>query len=408
MSESIDRRLRELISHAHAHSSAFRRRLEQAGLEPGDVAGVDDLSRVPILPKDDVVALQQADPPFGGMLAVPLQQVRRIFFSPGPIYEPDISDFAAGVPAVQECLRQSGFVPGDIVLNTLSYHLVPAGLILDFSLADMGCTVIPGGTGPAELQLQMMRDLGATGYSGTASFLLSLIQKAEGLGLDFRRDFELSKALVTAEPLPGSLRQTLVDTYGLSVGNAYATAELGFLAINTDGSLLMRLMSEPIVQVVDPDTGQSVGPGEAGEVVVTTFEPGYPLIRFGTGDLAVNVDPAPGRSRQEERAIILVGRRGEAVKVRGMFVHPNQLRFAVAQLVNASAVQGVVSRPETRDHLLVRILLDDMDAADPGLVEPIKEAIRQACRVRVDAIEFVPAADLPAEARGMVDERSWD
>ena len=170
----------------------------------------------------------------------------------------------------QAALARSGFSPGDVVLNTLSYHLVPAGLLLDRALVEMGCTVVPGGVGNGELQVKMMADLGVTGYVGTPSFLMALLTKAEEMGL---APPELTKSLVTAEPLPPSMRQVFVEKYGISVGNAYATAELGFLALNSGGGLPMALLPEPIVQVVDPHTGQSVGAGEAGEVARAATPP---------------------------------------------------------------------------------------------------------------------------------------
>ena len=405
MTESIDRRLADYIAPAYANAPAVKARFDAAGLSPDDVTAVADLHKVPILPKDDVVKLQQADPPFGGMLGVPMSQVRHIFFSPGPIYEVDAGNDDSATRMAQAALARSGFSPGDVVLNTLSYHLVPAGLLLDRALVEMGCTVVPGGVGNGELQVKMMADLGVTGYVGTPSFLMALLTKSEEMGL---APPEVTKSLVTADPLPPSMRQVLVGKYGRSEGSAYATAELGFLALNSGGGLPMALLPEPIVQVVDPHTGQSVGAGEAGEVVVTTLDPAYPLIRLGTGDMAVNLDPAPGESSQNQRAIILVGRSGEAVKVRGMFVHPNQLRFAVGQFAPIQAIQGIVTRPEPgRDHFAVRVALVDASLAGPGLAEIMQDAIRQNCRVRADELTFVAADTLPPGTPGMVDERSW-
>jgi phenylacetate-CoA ligase len=171
--------------------------------------------------------------------------------------------------------------------------------------------------------------------------------------------------------------------------------------------MAIGLLPEPIIQVVDPDTGQSVGPGEVGEVVVTNFSRAYPLIRFGTGDMAVNVDPKPGQSAQEERGVILVGRRGEAVKVRGMFVHPNQLRFAMGAFPTVKGIQGIVTRPDVRDHLALRIVLEG--APDrTALVEPIKESVRAVCRVRVDEVVFVDPDDIPADGPGIEDRREWE
>jgi phenylacetate-CoA ligase len=308
---------------------------------------------------------------------------------------------------VQEALRQSGFVAGDVVINTLSYHLVPAGLMLDEALTEMGCTVIPGGVGNSDLQVTMMKELGVTGYAGTPSFLMKLIKKSEEMGLDWG-DFKLNKALVTAEPLPASLRQELEESYGVTVGNAYATAELGFLAINTAGGLPLTMLPAPIIEVVAPDTGKHVGPGEAGEVVVTNFNKAYPLIRFGTGDMAIFNDPAPGESKQEQRTITLVGRSGEAVKVRGMFVHPNQLRFAVGQALGFQALQGVITRPDLRDMFIVNIVPQEPPADVDATVARIKELVRQVCRVRVDEVNFVPADAIPEGSPVMLDKRSWD
>lgn len=403
---ATDQRLYEIITTAYENSPEVRGRFEAAGLMAADVQTVADLHRIPVLEKDDVIALQQNDPPFGGLLAVPMSEIKHIFFSPGPLYEPEADDDHTPFDMARLVFEMCGFGPGDVVLNSLSYHLVPAGLLVDRSLAKLGCAVIPGGVGNSDLQLKMMADLGVTGYAGTPSFLMQLIKKAEAAGLDFKRDFKLTKIVTTAEPLPPSLRQTFVETYGLTVGNCYATAELGLLALDTEGQMAMRLLPQPTIQLVDPDTGQDVGAGEVGEVVVTNFSRAYPLIRFGTGDMAVNVDPNPGQSKQQERSVILVGRRGEAVKVRGMFVHPNQLRFATRPFPAVKGVQGTVSRQENRDFLTIRLAVDQ-DADRQGLIEPLNESIRATCRVRVDEITFVSPDELPADAPGMIDERDW-
>lgn len=396
----LDERIATLVAAAYENTELMRRRLDDAGISPHHIRTLADLSRIPVLPKDEVVALQQANPPFGGMLGVPMSQVRHIFFSPGPIYEPDAGDDDSLVYMTQLALTHSGFTPDDVVLNTLSYHLVPAGLLLDQALTGLGCTVVPGGVGNSELQLKMMADLGVTAYVGTPSFLIALLQKAAEMGHDFSQVYRLRKSFLTAEPLSAPIRHTLAETYRLSVGNAYATAELGFLALNTTGGMAMQLLPEPIIQIVDPDTGLNVGPGEVGEVVVTNFSRAYPLIRLGTGDMAVNIDPNPGHSRQEQRAIMLVGRRGEAVKIRGMFVHPNQLRFAAAQAGYTAGIQGVVTRPDLRDHFLVRVV----GAGDASAAAQLQEAIRQTCRVRVDELTFVDALSGPP----MLDQRRWD
>ena len=272
----------------------------------------------------------------------------------------------------------------------------------------MGATVIPAGVGNADLQIKMMLDLKATGYIGTPSYLMALIQKAEEMGLDFTKAFSLKKALVSAEPLPPQMRQTFVEKYGLDVANAYGTAELGFLAYNNQGGMAMQLLESSIIQVVNPETGKSVGAGETVEVVVTTFNETYPLIRLGTGDLAMNVDPAPGKSRQGERSIILVGRVGDAIKVRGMFVHPNQLRFAVGQVPGVKGFQAVVTRPENRDNFTLKVVLVDESVDKQALTESLSQAVQSACRIKLDQVEFDVSEAVGEGAEVLVDKRTWD
>lgn len=398
----MDDKLRKTIENAYANAPATRARFDAAGLTPADIQTAADLEKVPVMSKDSVVQLQQANPPFGGLLAASMDDVEHIFFSPGPLYEPEVAgDDPTQMEMFIEAIRRSGIGKGDIVLNTLSYHLVPAGLLADKAMGALGATVIPGGVGNSDLQLKMMKDLGATAYVGTPSFLALLIEKAEGMGLEFRRDFKVTKGFFSAEPFPPSLRQKFVEQYGIACTNGYGTAELGILAVDSAGQMAMQLMPEPIIEVVDPDTGKRVGPGEVGEVVVTTFSQAYPLIRLGTGDMGVNFDPNPGGSSQGERAVALVGRRGEAVKVRGMFVHPNQLRFAVGQVGQVAGVQGVVTRPENRDQFVVRVVSAETEKADA-----FKAAIQQVCRVSVDEVEFVDAIE--EGTPGMIDARTWD
>jgi phenylacetate-CoA ligase len=239
---------------------------------------------------------------------------------------------------------------------------------------------------------------------------MALIKKIEELGLSFGQEIQLQKALVSAEPLPADMRQAFVETYGLSITNAYGTAELGFLAYDREGEMAMRILEGPIIQVVDPDTGREVGAGEVGEVVVTSFNETYPLIRLGTGDLAMNVDPEPGASQQKDRSIILVGRVGDAIKVRGMFVHPNQLRFALGQIPGVAQAQAAVTRQEHRDEFMLRVVRGEGTSAseESALSEALTTAIRSVCRVKVDRIEFVPPETFDVDAPIFVDERSWD
>lgn len=402
----LDNLLRTTVQHAYDNAPAVKAIFDQAGLTPADIQSTADLDKIPVTSKDRLIQLQQENPPFGGFLAVPPETLQHVFFSPGPLYIPWTGEVAAYGTA--QTVREIGRMQAsDVVINTITYHLVPVGLSLDALFRQVGATIIPAGVGAADLQVKMMHDLRATFYLGTPSWLYALIQKAEELGYDFRRDFALHTALTTAEPLPPSLRQTLVETYGLRVVNSYGTAELGVVAYDVDGNLAMRLLEAPIVQIVHPESGQVVPPGETGQVVVTSFNKTFPLIRFGTGDLAVNVDPAPGQSRQADRSIILVGRVGEAVKVRGMFVHPNQLRFALGRVPGVARAQGVVTRQENRDEFTLRVLLQPDAAPSEPLSSSLHEAIRSSCRIKVDHIEFVDEPALPEGGRLIVDERTW-
>lgn len=401
----FDNALAEIVTYAYAQSPAFKQRLDKIGLNPEAIQTVADLAQIPVLTKDDAVALQQASPPLGGMLAVPLEQVSHIFLSPGPLYEPAPNPNDPEWTWAVEVMRQCGFAPGDVVLMSLSYHLVPAGYLFDTALVKLGCTVLPAGTSSSDLQLKLARELGATGYIGTPSYLMGLIQKAEEMGLDWQHDFKLRKATVSAEPLSPALRARL-EGYGLAVTNAYGTAEFGILALGKTAGMMMQLLDMPLIQIVDPDTGQEVGSGEVGEVVVTNFSRIYPLIRYGTGDMAINVDPNPGQSRQGERSIILVGRRGEAVKVRGMFVHPNQVRFAAASIPSIRATQVIITRPELRDDVTIRAEVDDGQGSD-ALAQQLLGAFQAACRVKADRVQFLPPGTIDPQEPGVYDQRQW-
>jgi phenylacetate-CoA ligase len=405
MTTSHDEKVRQIVAHAYANAPAVKKIFNEVGITPTDVQRVTDLEKIPITSKDEMAELQAANPPFGGFLAVPLGALRHVFLSPGPLYEPSTEESAV-LDTVRDVLAIAGFAAGDVVINTFGYHLIPTGLAIDQVLTQMGTTVIPAGVGNADLQIKMMRDLGVTCYVGTPSWLMTLIEKTEESGLGFDH-FSLQKALVSAEPLPPALRHTFVEKYGLSITNAYGTAELGFLAYNTEGGLPMRLLKTPIIQVANSETGETVAPGEAGEVVVTTFNETYPLIRLGTGDLAMNLDPAPGKSRQEERSIILVGRVGDAVKVRGMFVHPNQLRFALSQVTEVAGAQAVVSRPANRDEFNLRVVLSQERVDREALAQKLETAVQSTCRVKVDHIEFVASETIPTGAKIILDERTW-
>jgi phenylacetate-CoA ligase len=407
MDNTIQEQLMGIIQHAYENAPTMKTIMDAAGLSPHDIQTISDLDKIPVTSKDRLAELQIADPPFGGFLAVPQGELQHIFLSPGPLYEPHAGE-TSGIDSIREVLSIAGFTSGDMVLNAFGYHFAPSGILGDQTLREIGATVIPVGVGNPELQIKIMKDLKVTGFVGVPSWLMTLLQKIDDSGLNYFDDFTLKKALVSAEPLPPSLRQTFVEQYKLEITNAYGTAELGFLAYNNDGGLAMQLLETSIIQVVNPDTGKSVNPGDTGEVVVTTFDQVYPLIRLGTGDLAINIDPAPGESHQKERSIILVGRVGDAVKVRGMFVHPNQISFAVAQVLGVERVQAVITRPEYRDVLNLRVIPSKEGADRDALTNALMNAVQISCRVKVDQVEFISPSELEKDALLIVDQRRWE
>jgi len=402
---SLDRELARFVKSVYATTPAVKKIFDDAGVKPADIKRIADLERVPVTTKDQLVEMQKATPPFAGFLNTRAKKLKHIFLSPGPLYEPHGAE-KSPVKTATQVFRIAGFKRGDIVLNTLSYHLVPAGLLLDAGLQAIGATVVPSGVGNTELQIKMMLDLRVNGYAGTPSFLMTIIKKAEEMGLDFKKSFALTHTLFTAEPYPPSLRAEFHGKYGLKTLNAYATAELGFLAYDCDAQQGLHFADGVVVQVCDPTTGLHVKAGEAGQVVVTTFNETYPTIRLGTGDLAVYLD-APCACGRTTPRLMLVGRVGDAVKVRGMFVHPNQLKVAAARFPAIARVQAIVTRPDNvRDTLTLNVELAQVDVDREKLSREFAEAVRSLIRVSVDQVEFVPT--IPADAKPIVDERKWE
>ncbi len=402
----LDRELARLVKHAYAHAPAVKKILDDAGVKPGDIKHVADLERVPVTSKDRLAELQRAAPPFGAFLAINPKRLKRIFQSPGPLFEPHGPEHAPDRVAA-EIFRIAGFARGEIALNTLSYHLSPGGWILDGGMRAAGIVVVPGGVGSTELQVKTLLDLKITGYAGTPSFLMTMFKKAEEMGIDVKTQLALRHALFTAEPYPPSLRAQFEGVYGLKTLNVYATAELGFLAYDCAAQQGLHFADGVVIQVCDPATGKPVASGEAGQVVVTTFNETYPTIRLGTGDLATYLD-APCACGRKSPRLALVGRVGDAIKVRGMFVHPNQLKAAMVKFPAIARVQGIVTRADVRDRFTLKVELAEDARERDALAKHLGDAVRELCRVGVDKIEFVPKGTLAADAKGMVDERKWE
>jgi phenylacetate-CoA ligase len=398
---SFDDRVRAVVAYGFERSPAFRARMEAAGLAPADIVAADDLARLPVLRKEELPAVQRRGPGLGGMLTVPPGRLRRIFQSPGPIYdpEPDEPDAWRWAPA----FRAAGFGPGDVVLNCFGYHLTPAGVMFEEGARAVGCAVIPGGIGAQAQQIEALADLGVTAYAGLPSYLKGLLERAQELGHD-PRSWPLSKAFVAAEPLPPSLRALFEEQYGIAVFDGYGTAEAGNLGYNGPERHGWHLPDDALVQICDLNTGRPLAPGETGEVVVTLFRRDYILVRLAVGDLSAVLRDGPPAILPTPRLVGWLGRSGDSVKVRGLFVHPRHADEALRALPDLAAYQLAVTRDDHRDELTCRAV-PAPGAAREALSARIAAALQEALKLRC-TVDLVDA--LAPDAKRFVDERSWD
>lgn len=399
----LTRRLREIIRYAYQRAPAVKEKMDGAGVTPARIRTIQDLEKIPITRKDDFTKQQKANPPLGGFLAAP--RPKNIYVSPGPIYEPE--DTEEEIEICAKALYAGGFREGDTAIITFSFHLVPAGIRLAQTCQKLGVTWIPSGVGNTELQLEIIRDLKVNAYLGTPSFLGLIIKRAEELGHNFRRDYQLHKAWFIAEMLPPSLRQSF-ESYGISATQGYGTAELGTLAYECRQKSGMHIPDEVIVEIIDPKTGKQLPPGEVGEVVATPFNPIYPLIRYGTGDLSsLTTEPCPC-GRTSYRLTGVLGRAGEEVKVRGMFLHPRQGQAVMDKFDPVAKFQVVVRRQQQRDDLTVNIELKDETIDKQRLTAELAKNLQDVCRVKPDRIECVASGTIPEKRKLIVDERTWE
>lgn len=381
----------DVVRRAADRVPAFADRLRAADLDPATMTA-GDVSRLPIMGKDDVLEHQRERPPFGDLLAADAD-VRRVFQSPGPIYEPQLSgpDPWRWAPA----LEAIGLGAGETVLNCFGYHLSPAGAMFEEGCLAVGATVLPGGIGNQDLQAQAIADLGVTAYVGLPSYLKALVERYDEAGLPLDR-WKLDKALVTAEPLPDSLRALLQERVP-TVLSSYGTAEVGLIAYETaPGSGLLPAPGVHI-EVCDLATGEPVSEGE-GQVVVTLMRTDYPLVRFGTGDLSAWMQDADGRPR----LVGILGRVGEAVKVRGMFLHPRQAAAVMRDVEGVADWGFVIERVNHRDELRCEIVTAGSNPDD--VAGRVRNAIRAGLRfgAEVRTVDSLPEGHAP-----ITDNRDW-
>lgn len=364
------------------------------GFDPRQFKDVASLAALPVLRKSDLSRAQAANMPFGGLTTKPVHDFSHVFQSPGPIYEP----FSAGNDwfRMGRFLHAVGIGKGDIVQNCFGYHLTPAGAIFESGARAVGATVLPAGTGQTELQVIAARDVGSTAYAGTPDFLKVILDKADEMGVSLG----IKKAAVSGGALFPSLRAEYADR-GILCLQCYATADLGNIAYESQAMEGMILDEEIIVEIVTPGTGDPVPDGEVGEVVVTTLNADYPLIRFATGDMSAFL---PGQSpcgRTNQRIRGWMGRADQTTKVKGMFVRPEQVAAFVAHHEEVAKARVVVTRVGEQDVMTVRV------EAQGGDADRYAATIVETLKLKA-AVEVVSPGSLPKDGLVIEDQRSYD
>ncbi len=394
-----------------------------AGINAPDVNSRAALAKLPVLRKSDLAALQKEFPPFGALNVTPANRARRLLMSPGPIFELE-GDGADWWGAARACFA-AGFRNGDIVHNSFAYHLTPGGFILESGAQALGCAVIPGGVGNTEQQLEAIAHYKPSGYVGTPDFLKILLDTAEKTGKDASA---FKRALVSGAALPATLRDEL-GRRGVAVLQCYATAELGVIAYESSAPARFQVEWEPvsrpesapiqdsgarlrapggmivnesvIVEIVRPGTGDPVPVGEVGEVVVTSFNPDYPMIRLGTGDLSAILPGLSPCGRSNARIKGWMGRADQTAKIKGMFVHPKQVAELAARHPQLVRLRLVVGREAEQDTMT---LMAECAAPDAGLEGAVAATLQSVTKLK-GAVRLVAPGALPNDGKVIADER---
>ncbi len=364
------------------------------GVDADQITTVEALAQLPVLRKSELSRAQKANPPFGGFTAKPAHEFAHVFQSPGPIYEP------GGVGhdwwRMGRFLHAAGIGKGDIVQNCFGYHLTPAGMIFENGARAVGAAVLPAGTGQTELQVTAAHDVGSTAYAGTPDYLKIILDKADEMGV--RLNF--SKAVVGGGALFPSLRQEYADR-GIACLQNYATADLGNIAYESPAMEGMIVDEGVIVEIVTPGTGNPVPPGEVGEVVVTTLNPDYPLIRFATGDLSAVMEGQSPCGRTNMRIKGWMGRADQTTKIKGMFVRPEQVAQLVEKHDEILKARVIATRDGEMDAMTVRI---ESTAQDPSA---FAKSVTEVLKLK-GTIEIVPPGSLPKDGLVIEDQRKYD
>jgi phenylacetate-CoA ligase len=366
-----------------------------SGVDPKSVTSRETLAKLPVMRKSDIVTLQKEYPPFGGLNVTPPGKAKRLLMSPGPIFEPEGHD-DDWWGAARACFA-AGMRAGDIVHNSFAYHLTPGGFILESGAHKVGCAVVPGGIGNTEQQLEAIAHYKPSAYIGTPDFLKILLDTAQKTNKDAS---SIKRGLVSGAALPGSLRGEL-RSRGVNVVQCYATAELGVIAYETEALDGMVVNESVIVEIVRPGTGDPVADGEVGEVVVTSFNPDYPMIRLATGDLSAILPGLSPCGRTNHRIKGWMGRADQTAKVKGMFVHPRLVAEVGARHPELARLRLVVGRAAEQDTMT---LMAEAAGNDAALAAAVAATLQSVTKLRGD-VQFVAPGSLPNDGKVIADER---
>jgi phenylacetate-CoA ligase len=388
--------VRTQVAHAKANTVAYAELLDV--IDPEDIVDAKSYSTVPLTRKSELIKLQNNNWPFGGFTATEVSQFTHVYASPGPIYEPGyaVADFWR----LARSLYATGFRPGDLVHNSFSYHFTPAGMMLESGAHALGCAVIPAGVGQTELQVQTIADLKPQAYVGTPSFLKIILEKADELKLDAS---SITRALVTGEALPPPLRDGFTER-DIRVQQCYATADLGLIAYESSAQEGLIIDEGVYLEILRPGTGALVEDGEVGEVVVTSLNQEYPLIRFATGDLSAIMPGLSPCGRTNRRIKGWMGRADQTAKVRGMFIHPEQVDKVIKRHPEIIRARLVVDWIDQADAITLKC---ETSSTDESLVSAIVESIREVCKLRAN-IELLATGSLPNDGKVIDDIREYD
>jgi phenylacetate-CoA ligase len=386
-----------IVRHALDHAPGFAAAL--AGVDPKSLTSFAALAELPVLRKSDLIERQRALPPFGGLNATPVAKLAKVYASPGPIFEPEVD--GTDYWRFARAMFAAGFRPGDLVHNSFAYHLTPGGSMMESGARALGCPVIPAGTGQTDLQVQVIDRLQPSAFAGTPSFLRTLLERgrAQGLRIDCFRH-----ALVSAEAFPRALAEELQEQYGVDAYQCYATSDIGLIAYETEARDGLVIDEGVLVEVVRPGTGQPLPAGEVGEVLVTTFNHDYPLVRFATGDLSVIMSGMSPCGRTNRRLRGWLGRADQSTKVKGMFVHPAQVAKVAQRHGEIGRTRLVVERFDSRDQMT---LYCETEQQGDGLVAAIEDTLRAVTGLR-GSVTLVAPGELANDGKVIDDRRPVD